>query len=42
MSSMIAGSRFLEIKQAGHISNIEQPGIFNEAVRGFFNEAEPA
>jgi 3-oxoadipate enol-lactonase len=42
MSSMIAGSRFLEIKQAGHISNIEQPGIFNETVRGFFNEAEPA
>lgn len=42
MSSMIANSRFLEIKQAGHISNIEQPDIFNDAVRGFFNEIEAA
>ncbi|HMJ41922.1 MAG TPA: alpha/beta fold hydrolase [Pseudolabrys sp.] len=40
MSAMIKGSRFLEIKQAGHISNIEQPGIFNDAVRGFFNGIE--
>jgi 3-oxoadipate enol-lactonase len=41
MSAMIKGSHFLEIKQAGHISNIEQPAIFNDAVRGFFNEIEP-
>jgi 3-oxoadipate enol-lactonase len=40
MSAMIAGSRFVEIKQAGHISNIEQPAIFNDAVRGFFDEVE--
>lgn len=40
MSAMIKGSRFVEIKQAGHISNIEQPAIFNGAVRGFFDEVE--
>ncbi len=36
MHQMIKGSRFLEIKQAGHIANIEQPAIFNAAVRDFF------
>ncbi len=40
MAAMIEGARFLEIKQAGHIANIEQPVIFNEAVRGFFDNAE--
>ena len=40
MHAMIKGSQFLEIKQAGHISNIEQPDVFNEAVRGFLAEVE--
>jgi 3-oxoadipate enol-lactonase len=40
MQAMIAGSRFLEIEQAGHISNIEKPKIFNEAVVGFFDDVE--
>ena len=40
MTAMIAGARFVEIKQAGHIANIEQPAIFNAAVRGFFDEVE--
>ena len=40
MSAMIKDSRFVEIKQAGHISNIEQPGVFNNAVRGFFDRIE--
>jgi 3-oxoadipate enol-lactonase len=40
MQAMIKGSRFLEIKQAGHISNIEQPKIFNDAVSNFFDEIE--
>jgi 3-oxoadipate enol-lactonase len=40
MSLMIKGSHFLEIKQAGHISNIEQPAIFNDAVRDFFDGIE--
>jgi 3-oxoadipate enol-lactonase len=40
MQSMIKGACFLEIKQAGHIANIEQPEIFNNAVRGFFDKAE--
>lgn len=38
MHAMIKGSGFLEIKQAGHISNIEQPDIFNAAVRDFLAE----
>jgi 3-oxoadipate enol-lactonase len=40
MAAMIEGARFVEIEQAGHIANIEQPGIFNAAVRGFFDEIE--
>lgn len=40
MSAMIKGSRFVEIKQAGHISNIEQPAIFNDAVRDLFDQVE--
>jgi 3-oxoadipate enol-lactonase len=40
MHAMIKGSQFLEIEQAGHISNIEQPQIFNEAVRTFLGDAE--
>jgi 3-oxoadipate enol-lactonase len=40
MAAMIKGARFVEIKQAGHIANIEQPAVFNNAVRGFFDEAE--
>ena len=35
MHAMIKGSHFLEIKHAGHISNIEQPAIFNAAVLDF-------
>jgi 3-oxoadipate enol-lactonase len=42
MQAMIEGSRFLEIEQAGHISNIEKPKAFNEAVVRFFDEAERA
>jgi len=40
MSAMIKGSRFLAIEQAGHIANIEQPQVFNAAVRAFFDEIE--
>ncbi len=42
MHAMIRGSRFLEIEQAGHIANIEQPKVFNEAVRSFFDDAADA
>jgi 3-oxoadipate enol-lactonase len=35
MHAAIKGSRFVEIKQAGHISNIEQPEVFNKAVVEF-------
>lgn len=38
MAAMIKGARFLEIKQAGHISNIEHPAIFNAAVGDFFDQ----
>ena len=40
MQVMIKDARFLEIKQAGHISNIEQPIIFNAAVRNFLDDVE--
>ena len=35
MHAMIRGSRFRVIEQAGHIANIEQPDVFNEAVAAF-------
>jgi 3-oxoadipate enol-lactonase len=40
MHKMIKGSRFLEIAQAGHISNIEKPKVFNTAVSELFDEVE--
>jgi 3-oxoadipate enol-lactonase len=40
MHAMIPGSRFLEIAQAGHISNIEKPAIFNAAVAKLFDDVE--
>jgi len=40
MHAMIHGSRFLEIAQAGHISNIEKPAIFNAAVAKLFDDVE--
>jgi 3-oxoadipate enol-lactonase len=40
MHGMIEGSRFLEIAQAGHISNIEKPAIFNAAVLELFDDVE--
>jgi len=40
MHAMIHGSRYLEIAQAGHISNIEKPAIFNAAVEKLFDDVE--
>jgi len=40
MQAMIKDARFVEIEQAGHISNIEQPIIFNAAVRNFLDDVE--
>jgi pimeloyl-ACP methyl ester carboxylesterase len=40
MHAAIKGSRFIEIKQAGHISNIEQPAIFAKAVLDFFGDVD--
>lgn len=37
MAAMIKGARFVEIRQAGHIANIEQPAHFNAAVGDFFD-----
>jgi 3-oxoadipate enol-lactonase len=42
MHAAIKGSRFVEIKGAGHISNVEQPKIFGDAVRGFFSDVDRA
>jgi 3-oxoadipate enol-lactonase len=40
MHAMIAGSRFVEVPNAGHISNIEDPVMFNAAVAGLFDDVE--
>jgi 3-oxoadipate enol-lactonase len=33
----VAGSRFVELPGAGHISNMDRPAEFNRAVKGFLN-----
>lgn len=40
MNAMIKGSRFVEIEPAGHISNIEQPQVFDKAVVDFLQDVE--
>jgi len=40
MHQMIKGSRYLAVEQAGHISNIEKPAIFNSAVASLFDDVE--
>jgi len=40
MHAAIKGSRFLAIEQAGHISNIEHPDIFNDAVVRFLGDVD--
>jgi 3-oxoadipate enol-lactonase len=42
MHRTMPASRYVEIPDAGHISNIEQPGRFAAAVRGFLDEVETA
>jgi 3-oxoadipate enol-lactonase len=34
------GSRLVVIPSAGHLSNIEQPEAFNQAVLGFLEKAQ--
>jgi 3-oxoadipate enol-lactonase len=40
MHAAIKGSRFVEIGEAGHISNIEQPEVFNAAVVAFLSDVD--
>jgi 3-oxoadipate enol-lactonase len=40
MHRMVAGSRFVEIEQAGHISNIERPEPFNAAILSLVDDVE--
>jgi len=40
MRATIKGSRFVEIEQAGHISNIERPDVFNAAVVSFLSDVD--
>src|SRR5258706_14299803 len=35
MSARLKGSRYVELEGAGHISNLDRPGEFTQAVRGF-------
>lgn len=39
MAQAIPGSRLVELAQAGHLSNLEQPDAFNSAVRTFLRKA---
>ena len=40
MHRAVAGSRFVEIERAGHISNIEQPEAFNAAILSLLDGVE--
>lgn len=42
MHRRVAGSRFVEIEKAGHISNVEQPQAFNTAVLSLVDDVEKA
>jgi 3-oxoadipate enol-lactonase len=35
----LPGSRFIELPNAGHISNLDRPDMFNRAVEDFLREA---
>jgi 3-oxoadipate enol-lactonase len=37
---MIAGSELVILEEAAHLSNIEQPGAFNLALRGFIDAVD--
>jgi pimeloyl-ACP methyl ester carboxylesterase len=38
MAGKIPGSRHVTLSRAGHLSNLEDPDGFNEAVRKFLTE----
>jgi 3-oxoadipate enol-lactonase len=42
MSSLIPSAEFCRIEAAGHLSNIEQPAIFNRAVTSFLEKTRSA
>jgi 3-oxoadipate enol-lactonase len=39
LAARIKGSRLLLLAKAGHVSNLEAPGAFNQALLGFFTKA---
>jgi 3-oxoadipate enol-lactonase len=39
MHETLAGSKFVELPGAGHISNLDQPERFNRALRDFLESA---
>jgi 3-oxoadipate enol-lactonase len=40
MAKLVAGARLVEIGRAGHLSNLEQPAAFNEALVDFLDSLE--
>ncbi|MCH8097105.1 MAG: hypothetical protein IID53_08505 [Proteobacteria bacterium] len=38
MHQAVANSRYVELDPAAHISNLEQPDAFNDALSGFLAE----
>ena len=39
LNAAVAGSRYVELAGAGHISNLDQPAAFNRAVADFLKSA---
>jgi 3-oxoadipate enol-lactonase len=40
MAAQIRGAKFLAVEGAGHLINLEQPGVFNQALARFLAEIE--
>ena len=40
MADLVPGARLVEIGPAGHLSNLEQPAAFNQALIGFLDSVE--
>ena len=42
LNRMIEGSKFVIIEEAAHLSNIEQPAVFNQTIREFIDSVDDA
>jgi 3-oxoadipate enol-lactonase len=42
LNRMIDGSKLVIIEEAAHLSNIEQPAVFNQTIREFIDSVDDA